>query len=251
MLKKTIHKFAIFQMTILIFLISSCSLLDFNKPSLYERLGGKTAIEAVVADFTNTIVNDDRIDHFFAETDQEDFKSMLVAQICEAAGGPCVYEGADMKSAHEGLEIREADFNALVEDLIKTLDKFKVPQAEKNELLELLGPMKSDIVEPVSSTLHPKKSTNQAKPVVQLTKKEIKSTITAKTPPLAQTKNKAITTASVQPAVSKKTIAKAPEVIKKKIAKPIVKKTSKNTNPKPAVVQKVEKKNSQLKRPAT
>jgi len=64
-----------------------------------------------------------------------------------SSGGPCNYTGKDMKSAHMGMGISGADFNALVEDLVGALDKFKVGKMEKDQLLGALGPMKSDIVE--------------------------------------------------------------------------------------------------------
>jgi hemoglobin len=72
---------------------------------------------------------------------------MLVDQICQASGGPCTYTGRDMKSAHAGMGISGGEFDALVGDLVATLNKFKVPELEKNELLGTLGPMKGDIVE--------------------------------------------------------------------------------------------------------
>jgi hemoglobin len=75
------------------------------------------------------------------------FKATLVDQICEATGGPCKYMGKDMKSAHRGMGVSGADFDALVEDLSGALDKFKVPAHEKGQLLGALGPMKGDIVE--------------------------------------------------------------------------------------------------------
>ena len=75
------------------------------------------------------------------------FKGKLVDQICEASGGPCKYTGKNMKDAHMGMNISGADFNALVEDLVGALDKFKVPAHEKDQLLGALGPMKTDIVE--------------------------------------------------------------------------------------------------------
>jgi len=120
--------------------------------SLYDRLGGKTAIVAVVDEFVANCAADARINKFFAATAADKnrlatFKNNLVDQICEAAGGPCKYQGKDMKSAHAGLGISNADFNALVEDLTKALDKFKVGKTEQDQLLGVLGPMRPQIVE--------------------------------------------------------------------------------------------------------
>lgn len=115
--------------------------------SLYDRLGGKTAISAVVDEFVARVAADKRINSFFAQTDIPHLKMELVDQICAGTGGPCKYTGKDMKTAHAGMGVSTADFSALVEDLVGALDKFKVPEKEKNELLGVLGPMKSDIVE--------------------------------------------------------------------------------------------------------
>jgi len=120
--------------------------------SLYDRLGGKTAIVAVIDEFVANCAADARINKFFAATAADKnrlatFKNNLVDQVCEAAGGPCKYTGKDMKSAHAGLGISNADFNALVEDLTKALDKFKVGKTEQDQLLGVLGPMRPQIVE--------------------------------------------------------------------------------------------------------
>jgi hemoglobin len=114
--------------------------------SLYDRLGGKDAITAVVDKFVGIVVADDRINGFFKNADAANLKKQLVDQICAATGGPCKYTGKDMKTAHTGMGVKEADFNALVEDLVKALDEFKVPEKEKGELLGALGGMKGDIV---------------------------------------------------------------------------------------------------------
>ena len=120
--------------------------------SLYARLGGKKAITAVVDEFVSRVAADSRINGFFAATAADPkrlamFKGKLVDQICEASGGPCKYKGKDMKSAHAGMGVTGEAFGALVEDLVAALDKFKVGETEKGELLSVLGPMKSDIVE--------------------------------------------------------------------------------------------------------
>lgn len=115
--------------------------------SLYERLGGLPAIGAVVDEFLKNVAGDTRIAHRFALTDLKDLRQKLVDQICQATGGPCTYKGGDMKSVHKGQRVSSADFNALVEDLVKALDTFKVPEKEKGELLSALASMQGDIVE--------------------------------------------------------------------------------------------------------
>ena len=116
------------------------------QPSLYDRLGGKPAITAVVDDFIGNVAADTRINQRFAAANIPRLKTRLVDQICEASGGPCKYTGQNMRDAHTGMKITDAEFTALVEDLVKSLDKFKVPAREKNELLGALGGMKPDIV---------------------------------------------------------------------------------------------------------
>lgn len=115
--------------------------------SLYDRLGGKAAISTVVDQFVANVTADTRINGRFATTDIVKLKGHLVDQICMATGGPCSYTGRDMKTTHAGMKISNADFGALVEDLVKALDTLKVPAGEKGELLGLLAPMKRDIVE--------------------------------------------------------------------------------------------------------
>jgi hemoglobin len=117
-----------------------------QQKSLYDRLGGQPAITAVVDDFVGNVAGDARINRFFARTDIPRLKRLLVEQICAGTGGPCTYTGRDMKTAHAGMAITDAQFNALVEDLVKSLDKFNVPAKEKGELLGILGSMKPSIV---------------------------------------------------------------------------------------------------------
>jgi hemoglobin len=123
-----------------------------NAPdTLYRHLGGKPAITAVVDEFVARVAADQRINAFFAATAADpkrlaSFKAKLVDQICEASGGPCKYKGKDMKTAHAGMGIQSSQFDALVEDLVAALDKFKVADADKQALLGVLGPMKPDIV---------------------------------------------------------------------------------------------------------
>lgn len=129
------------------------SMTTTTDKSLYDRLGGKSAITAVVDDFVGRVAADQRINGKFANANIPRLKAMLVEQICQASGGPCTYTGRDMKSAHAGMGVSGAEFDALVGDLVATLNKFTVGDREKNELLGALGPMKQDIVEKPAARL--------------------------------------------------------------------------------------------------
>ncbi|MBL8694457.1 MAG: group 1 truncated hemoglobin [Planctomycetes bacterium] len=126
--------------------ISCASTSQSSMPALYERLGGKPAITAVVDEFVGNVAADARIHQRFGKTDIAHLKRMLVDQIGSASGGPEKYMGRDMRSAHRGMKITEGEFTALVEDLVRALNKFQVPAREQNELIGPLAPMKSDIV---------------------------------------------------------------------------------------------------------
>jgi len=115
--------------------------------SLFERLGGMPAIEAVVADFIGNVAADERINAPFAVSDLKLLRQRLVEFVCVATGGPCKYTGRDMRAVHKGMGVTNAQFDALVGALVKTLEKFKVPEKEKSELLGALGPLREQIVE--------------------------------------------------------------------------------------------------------
>jgi hemoglobin len=126
-----------------------------SKPaSLFSRLGGLPAITAVVEEFVGRTTSDARIKDRFFNTDATHLKKMLVEQVCAASGGGCVYTGRDMTSTHGGMVLVDAEWDALVEDLVGALDKFKVPEREKGELMGALGGMKPQVVAP-TSLLHP------------------------------------------------------------------------------------------------
>jgi truncated hemoglobin YjbI len=121
-------------------------------PTLFTNLGGLTAISAVVDEFLGIVVADNRINKFFAQTVASPqrvaaLRQNLIDQVCAGAGGPCTYQGRDMKTAHRSMQITDVEFDALVEDLVKALDKFNVPLPEKAALLGVLAPMRADIVE--------------------------------------------------------------------------------------------------------
>ena len=114
-------------------------------PTLYERLGGHAALTAVVDDAIVNVSADPRINRRFANAGPGLTKN-LVDLLCLRSGGPCTYNGLDMATAHEGMFIRDEEFDALVEDIAKSLDKFKVPAREKGEALAILRQMRNAIV---------------------------------------------------------------------------------------------------------
>ncbi len=114
--------------------------------SLYRALGGQEGIGKVVDASLVEIHNDKRIAFFFEKTDLADLRRLLVEQLCAATGGPCTYSGRTMEESHSGLNIKDADFDAFVEDLVRAMDKEKVPKDLQKQLLGLLGPMRPDVV---------------------------------------------------------------------------------------------------------
>ena len=140
--------------------------------TLYERLGEHEAINAVVDDFVARCAGDDRINAKFARTDIPRLKQMLKDQVCQASGGPCTYAGRSMSETHEGMGVTAGEFDALVGDLVATLNQFNVPKAEQDELIGILAPLRSDIVEvesPSTGTLLPDSYKTAATPGRRLT----------------------------------------------------------------------------------
>ncbi len=134
-------------------LLAATSLLAADapkSPSLYTRLGGYDAIAAVSDDFIGRLAADKQLSRFVVGHSQDSLMKLrqhLVEFLCNATGGPCLYIGRDMKTAHKGMGITEADWDASVKALVATLDKFKVPDKEKGEVLAAVGPLKAQIVE--------------------------------------------------------------------------------------------------------
>lgn len=121
-----------------------------KEKSLYERLGGYDAIAAVSKDIAVRLVQDKQLGVYFKGL-SNDSKRKLIAHltdfVCSATGGPCIYTGRDMKTAHEGLGISEKDWARFVEITKEVLNKYRVPEKEQKEFLSLVAPLKSAIVE--------------------------------------------------------------------------------------------------------
>src|SRR5262245_35852311 len=123
-----------------------------DSPSLYERLGGVYSIATVIDDFIDRIMVDPRlnanprVDEAHHRVPPAGFKYLVTEMLCWAAGGPQKYTGRSMKDSHKGLMITAAEWEAFLDELQQTLDKFTVPQAEQAEIKTIIDSTRADIV---------------------------------------------------------------------------------------------------------
>jgi hemoglobin len=117
-------------------------------PSLYTRLGGRPAIAKVVHELVANTTADPRIKFRFLDTDVANLERLLVELVCEATGGPCTYTGRDMKSSHASMDLVEPEYLALIDALLRALERAGVPAREQGELFDLLSPLEDEIVAP-------------------------------------------------------------------------------------------------------
>jgi len=148
MTKRYLVQAAIFTVA----LASGVSAGETRRASLYDRLGGTPAIRAVVDDLLPRILADERINVWFAPAAADPqraaaYKKNLADFLCQATVGPCKYAGMDMGTAHVGRGITPEAFAAMVDDIRATLDKLKAPEREKQQLIELLAPVKAVVVQ--------------------------------------------------------------------------------------------------------
>jgi hemoglobin len=121
-------------------------------PSLYDRLGGVYNIATVVDDLIDRIMVDPRlnanprVDEAHHRVAPAGFKFLVTEMVCWAAGGPQQYSGRPMGDSHRDLMITEAEFQAFMDDFQQTLDKFQVPQAERDELNAIVESTKDGVV---------------------------------------------------------------------------------------------------------
>jgi hemoglobin len=118
----------------------------FADDALYQSLGQKPGLAALMDDFMLRLLADPRTQPFFEKANQQRVKEQLVEQFCQVSGGPCVYKGVDMKSSHSNMDITKGHFNALVEVLQTSMDAKKIPFSAQNRLLAQLAPMHRDII---------------------------------------------------------------------------------------------------------
>ena len=118
--------------------------------SLYERLGGYDAIAAVASDLLPRLQGDSRLARFWQNRGEDGLrreKQLLIDFLCASAGGPLYYTGRDMKTSHKGMKISEDDWAAFLGHLNATLEAFRVPRAERDDVVAFVESTKRDIVE--------------------------------------------------------------------------------------------------------
>ena len=117
-----------------------------DSPTLYERLGGAEAVEAVVDRFYERVLDDDHLAGYFEGVDMERQRDHQAAFLAAATGGPDEYEGSDMRRAHAHLELTDDDFAAVADHLDATLREFEVDEADREAVLETVASLKADVL---------------------------------------------------------------------------------------------------------
>jgi hemoglobin len=115
--------------------------------SLYDRLGGLDAINALTESWVARVGGDDRANGKFARTDIPRLQKEVADQLCEVTRGPCVYTGRSMRDTHTGMKTTAGEFDVVMQHLGAALDELQVPKTEQDELVALIMPMRNDIVE--------------------------------------------------------------------------------------------------------
>jgi hemoglobin len=114
--------------------------------NLYQRLGGEQGVDRLVEELLDEVYADRRIAFLFEDSNRANLHSVIVEQICAESGGPCTYQGLDMRAAHSGLDIRHDEFDAFVENLIVAMERIGVPTPAQNRLLAIFAPMREKVV---------------------------------------------------------------------------------------------------------
>ena len=131
----------------LVLLLSACAQQPPKDDSLYRDLGAMPGITRIVEGMLLNIARDQRIVERFRRVDIQRLRNKLIEQFCVEAGGPCTYTGDSMAESHKGQNVSRSDFNALVEDLIKAMDREGIAVAVQNRLIARLAAMRGEVIE--------------------------------------------------------------------------------------------------------
>lgn len=124
----------------------ACTGTRHDDAALYRELGGQSGITAIVDGFLYELSEDTDVLPLFANTDIDRFREKFIEQLCDVSGGPCEYSGDNMRETHRDMQVTRAQFNSVVEDLIRAMERRDVPVGAQNRLLKRLAAMYGDIV---------------------------------------------------------------------------------------------------------
>jgi len=114
--------------------------------TVFDHFGGKAGVGKVIDDFLVIWQADPRISGRLADADVDRLGALLKEQVTQLTGGPAMYSGKDMQTAHAQMGLHNVDFNALAEDLQLSMEKNGIPSRDQNKLLAKLAPMQKQIV---------------------------------------------------------------------------------------------------------
>jgi hemoglobin len=135
-----------FGLALTLMFMVGCAANTKQSSSLYERLGGQSGLENITDSFIHAIAKDDQIFHYFAKSDVTHFRDGFIKHLCDISNGPCRYQGDSMVDIHTGMNINEADFNRIVELLVKAMEQNSIAYTTQNQLLARLAPLRGQII---------------------------------------------------------------------------------------------------------
>ncbi|MCB1582907.1 MAG: group 1 truncated hemoglobin [Marinicella sp.] len=133
------------KQTMVFLILTLVTVTAHSEDSLYQQLGGKPAIEKITKHLLDRLLNNEKINFLFKETERDDLHIKIVDQICMETGGPCKYEGLDMVEAHSGMNIKYSEFDIFVEDFILAMEDAEIPFRLQNKVLAIFAPMREDV----------------------------------------------------------------------------------------------------------
>ena len=127
-------------------LLSACSGTQ-HQENLYTALGGEAGVAQIADNFILEIANDERVIAYFEDSNVERFRQFFIEHLCMLTDGPCEYTGDSLIDTHVGMNVTEAAFNAIVEDLMAAMNKADIAISSQNRLLARMAALREQIIQ--------------------------------------------------------------------------------------------------------
>lgn len=118
-----------------------------SQESLYAALGGEAGLERIADNLIMEIANDDRVIDYFEDASVERFRQFFIEHMCMLSDGPCVYTGDTLVDTHVGMNVTQAAFNAIVEDMMTAMNNADIGIGTQNRLLARMAALREQIIE--------------------------------------------------------------------------------------------------------